>query len=321
MTILTLIEHEQGLLDPQTFALLTRARELAQAQDLALHAILIGEDVYDFAEELGAYGVSHVHLIEDERLAVYAPQAWAAAVLAVISAEKPTAVVAAGSERGNEVLAHVAARSDLPLATNCFAIQPENDGWLVTRLRWGGTLHEEARLLGEIKLLTLVTLGVEAEAEPLEEQVEIVEMGVVLDSAEFLVQVTDLIQSKRTGISLADAPVVVSGGRGVGSAAGFAPLEELATLLNGAVGCSRAVTNKGWRSHADQVGQTGTRVAPELYIACGISGASQHMSGCAGSKKLLVINTDKDAPILARADYAIIGDLHEVVPAIVAALQ
>jgi len=117
-------------------------------------------------------------------------------------------------------------------------------------------------------------------------------------------------------VSLADAEVVVSGGRGVGSADGFAVIEELAQLLGGAVGCSRAVTSAGWRPHTDQVGQTGTKISPEIYIACGISGATQHMAGCKGAKKLLAINDDAEASIFASADYAVIGDLHEVVPAI-----
>ena len=118
------------------------------------------------------------------------------------------------------------------------------------------------------------------------------------------------------GITLSTAPVVVSGGRGVGSADGFAPLEELAELLGGRVGCSRAVTNNGWRSHADQVGQTGTRIAPEIYIACGISGAIQHWVGAMGSKNILAINIDPEANMVTKAGYAVIADLHEVVPAI-----
>ena len=122
-------------------------------------------------------------------------------------------------------------------------------------------------------------------------------------------------------MSLADAPVVVSGGRGVGSAEGFAALEELAGLLGGVVGCSRAVTMAGWRPHTDQVGQTGTKISPEIYIPCGISGATQHMAGCKGAKKILAINNDPEAPILAGADYAVIGDLSEIVPAITAELR
>ena len=123
------------------------------------------------------------------------------------------------------------------------------------------------------------------------------------------------------GVTLATAPVVVGGGRGVGSADGFAPLEELAALLGGVVGCSRAVTNNGWRNHTDQVGQTGTRIAPELYFACGISGAIQHWVGAMASKRILAINIDPEANMVTKADYAVIGDLHQVVPAISAEIR
>jgi electron transfer flavoprotein alpha subunit len=127
--------------------------------------------------------------------------------------------------------------------------------------------------------------------------------------------------AQAAGVTLATAPVVVGGGRGVGSPEGFAVLEELATLLGGRVGCSRVVTNNGWRPHTDQVGQTGTKIAPDLYIACGISGAIQHWVGAAGSKRILAINTDKEANMVAKADYAVIGDLHEVIPAISAEIK
>ncbi len=123
------------------------------------------------------------------------------------------------------------------------------------------------------------------------------------------------------GVSLATAPVVVSGGRGIGSAEGFAVLEELAGLLGGAVGCSRVATNNGWRPHSDQVGQTGTKIAPELYIAAGISGATQHWAGCMGSKTILAINTDPEAPMVTRADYAVIGDAQQVLRAVVDELR
>ena len=123
------------------------------------------------------------------------------------------------------------------------------------------------------------------------------------------------------GASLATARVVVGGGRGVGGPDGFAPLEELAGLLGGVVGVSRVVTSEGWRPHTQQVGQTGTKITPELYLACGISGAIQHIAGCAGAKHIVAINTDPGAPILAHADYAVIGDLHQVIPALVEALR
>jgi electron transfer flavoprotein alpha subunit len=136
-----------------------------------------------------------------------------------------------------------------------------------------------------------------------------------------LVRVEEHVAAAGGGVSLSEAKVVVSGGRGVGSTEGFAIIEELAGLLGGAVGCSRVVTSAGWRPHKDQVGQTGTKIAPDLYIACGISGATQHMAGCRNSKRILAINADAEAPIMANADYAVIGDLKEIVPAISAEIR
>jgi electron transfer flavoprotein alpha subunit len=134
-------------------------------------------------------------------------------------------------------------------------------------------------------------------------------------------KVLERVEESSTGVSLREAKVVIGGGRGVGSAEGFAIIEELAGLLGGAVGCSRVVTSAGWRPHTDQVGQTGTKISADLYVACGISGATQHVAGAKGAKRILAINNDPEAPILAVADYAVIGDLHEVVPAISAELR
>ena len=243
----------------------------------------------------------------------YAPAAWAQAIVEQVRSLGPTAVLAPGSDRGNELLAHVAAILDLPLAAGCTAVTP-CDPPTVTRVRWGGSLLEEARVHGSPLLLTVAPHAVAAaplDAEPVVLRPE-------LDCA---IAVSERVQAVTAGVSLADAQVVVSGGRGVGSAGGFAVIEELAGLLGGAVGCSRAVTSAGWRPHSDQVGQTGTKVSPDIYIACGISGATQHMAGCKGAKKLLAINPDGEASIFASADYGVIGDLHEVVPAISAQVR
>jgi electron transfer flavoprotein alpha subunit len=241
----------------------------------------------------------------------YAPEAWAQALVEL----EPDLVVGPGTDRGHEVLAHAAARLDAPLAANCVAARADGEALLVTRQRWGGSLLEEARLTGSPKLLTVAPHAV-APAEPPSQVRELVP-----DLSSARVRVVRREEPEAGAVRLDTARVVVGGGRGVGSAEGFAILEELAELLGGAVGGSRVVTNLGWRPHADQVGQTGARIAPDLYIACGISGAIQHIVGCKAAKRILVVNKDKDAPIVARADYAVVGDLHEVLPAIVAALR
>jgi electron transfer flavoprotein alpha subunit len=227
------------------------------------------------------------------------------------------AATAPGSERGNEILAHVAAKLDQPMAANCVAVSAGSPA-TVTRVRWGGSLLEEAQLIGAPLLYTAAAHAVAA--EPIAD-IETVPVTTALSDLDGVVRVSEQIPASTAGVSLTDADVVVSGGRGVGSAEGFSIIEELAELLGGAVGCSRAVTSAGWRPHSDQVGQTGSKVSPEIYIACGISGATQHMAGVKGAKRLLAINPDGEASIFAGADYAVIGDLHEVVPAISAEIR
>jgi electron transfer flavoprotein alpha subunit len=290
---------------------------LAEADEFSRQALTLARDLGEVETvSIGTDAglpVERAHVAEG--LDAYAPGAWATALEEVIERVQPSAVVAAGTERGNEVLAHVGARRDLPFAANCIAV----DGDTLTRVRWGGSLLEEARIHSPLPLLSVAPHAVPAAEGAGSPAVET--FTPVLSDSDLVVQVTEHVDEVASGISLAEAKVVVSGGRGVGSADGFGMLEELAGLLEAAVGCSRVVTSAGWRPHTDQVGQTGTKVSPDLYIACGISGATQHIAGCKGAKKILAINSDAEAPILASADYAVIGDLTEIVPAITAELR
>jgi electron transfer flavoprotein alpha subunit len=289
--------------DPVSLEALTFARGLGEVEAL----IFDETDVEGYA----ALARRVVH----PRLGDYAPEAWAQAIIEL----EPEVVVGPGTERGHEVLAYVAARLDVPLAANVVAATADGDALQLTRQRWGGSLLEEARLSGTPKLLTVAPHAVVAEPTGATTTTE--EFTPSLGDEHFVVRVSGREQPTAGTVRLDTARVVVGGGRGVGSKEGFELLEELAKLLGGAVGGSRVVTNLGWRPHSDQVGQTGARIAPDLYIACGISGAIQHIVGCKGAKRTLVINKDESAPIVARADWAVIGDLHEIVPAIVAELR
>jgi electron transfer flavoprotein alpha subunit len=319
--ILAFVEHDGGHADRLSLEMLTLAARLATATGVPLHAALAGAGAEAAAAELGGYGVATAQVIGHPRLDAYAPAALASSLAQVATALSASAVVAPGSERGTEILAYLGAQTGQPMAANITDVVP-GERWKVTRQRWAGSLLEEAWLDGSPHLLTVAAHAV-ASAEPARSAAaaDVVAMTPTLTDADLRVRVTGQVPAASDKISLTDARVVVGGGRGIGSAEGFAMLEELAGLLGGAVGGSRVVTSAGWRPHADQIGQTGVRIAPELYIACGISGAIQHIVGCKAAKRILAINMDPEAPIMSHASYAVIGDLHAIVPAITAEIR
>ena len=345
MNVLCLVELDEGGVTDASLRALTFARSLAASAPPdpgppepgpgsaasggagpVLAAVAFGPAGRVPARLLGRYGVTEVYVVEPTALDGYAPQAWARTLEGLLSVTLAAAVVAAGTDCGSEVLAHLGAMTGQPMAANCIAAAPAAPsagpaGTLaVSRQRWAGLLIEDATVEGTPALLTVATDAVPAEPvdDPADPPVHIHEPD--LNPADLQVRAA-VSAGGDGGVSLATARVVVGGGRGVGGPDGFAPLEELASLLGGVVGVSRVVTSQGWRPHTQQVGQTGTKITPELYLACGISGAIQHMAGCASARHIVVINTDPSAPILSRADYAVIGDLAEVIPALVAALK
>ncbi len=313
---LVLIEHDRGEM-PETAL---QAVSLARGLDLDVEAVLIGDDAAPLVARLSGIGIGRVHLVHHELLTDFAPEAWGEALAELLVATGCGIALTTGTDRGNEVMAHVAAIVDEPMVANATRVKPDQP-WQITRIRWGGSLLEDVELDAGIVLFTVAPHAWPppdpirpADTPPIER----FEPTLGEDAAR--TRVVDRV-TLTAGISLATAPVVVSGGRGVGSAEGFESLEKLAEILGGVVGCSRVATNNGWRPHTDQVGQTGTRIAPDLYIACGISGAIQHWVGAMASKTVIAINTDPDANMMQKADYAVIGDLHEVVPALISALE
>jgi electron transfer flavoprotein alpha subunit len=301
---------------------LTFARQLGSP----LRAVVVGGPAGPVADQLGAYGVELAYEVTGEAFSAYAPAAWAAAVEAAVQdasqeAGAAAAVVASGTPRGNEILAHVACRLGVAMAANVTGIEGR-DPLVVSRQVLGGTALEEMRL-GDAAAVFSVA-GHACEDQPAEAPatctVRVLDVPVAANDLVARVVRTEVGASADSG-TLKSAKVVVGAGRGAGGASGFTDVLELTELLNGSLGVSRVVTSLGWRPHHEQVGQTGSKIAPDVYIPCGISGAIQHWAGCSSAKTILAINTDPDAPMVTKAHYAVIGDMHEVVPAINAEIR
>ncbi len=299
---------------------ITWARDLSSAGGgVPIDAVVVGElacPQATVAEQLAAYGVRDVHHVTGEAFDAYGGAAWASAVASVRATTGAVVVTAAGTPRGSEVLAHLGARSDVAMAANVLSFSSISP-FTVTRQVMGGAALEEMVLDQRPAVLTVAGHAVEAAPAQEAGAGRVVGSSPEVAAADLVARVVskeppapDLSGSLKT------ARVVVGAGRGAGSADGFDGLLELTELLGGSLGVSRVVTSLGWRPHHEQVGQTGSRISPELYVACGISGAIQHWAGCSSSKTILAINTDEEAPMVAKAHYAVIGDLHEIVPAI-----
>ncbi len=326
--ILVFVEPEGDDLAVLSQEALTFARAAGPTTDSAdtgLHAVAVDPLSPAAMKSLAAQGVSVLHQAQDERLAAYSAPSWAAAVVDAARAASASVVLAGASPRGNEVMAHVAARLDQRMAANVTSVESGSTATgsaslVVRRQVMGGSALEELSLDGAPALLTMAGHAVEPVPADAPGAVEVAGFTPALTDADLVARVRRTVPVAAGGADLTKARVVVGGGRGVGGPDRFDPLVELAEQLGGALGVSRVVTSLGWRPHHEQVGQTGSRITPDVYLACGISGAIQHWAGCASSKTIIAVNTDAEAPMVTKAHYAVIGDLHEVVPAITAEL-
>ncbi|WP_166828135.1 electron transfer flavoprotein subunit alpha/FixB family protein [Brevibacterium limosum] len=286
------------------------SREVAAPPSGSPEGVVIGQLSDSAVAELGRLGVSVIHHLEHPDLAEYSAAAWAQAIVD-ITPESGT-LLASGTPRGMELMAHVAVRTGQRMAAN--VIGADEEGLL--RQVHGGTAFERLRLDGELHVLTIAGHACNPEeTTPVTPEVYDYELDVAEADLATRVQRTEA-EAADDASGLTSARAVVGAGRGVGSENGFSEVLELVDHLGGALGVSRVVTGLGWRPHAEQVGQTGSRISPDVYIACGISGAIQHMAGIEGAKTLVAINSDEESTMVQRADYAIIGDLHEVVGAV-----
>jgi electron transfer flavoprotein alpha subunit len=321
--ILVLVETDlEGAAVEVSLEAVTFARDLSAAGNgVPVDAVVVGPVSDELGKELAAYGVRTVHRVGGEAVEAFSGAGWASAVLSVFEAAGSVVVMAAGTDRGNEVAAHIAARAGVPMAANVLSFSGLSP-FVVTRQVVGGSVLEEMRLHQRPSVFTVAGHAVEAQPASSPGAGELVEHEPEVAAADLLARVvsTEEPEPDLSG-ALSSAKVVVGAGRGVGGADRFDDVLELTELLGGTLGVSRVVTSAGWRPHHEQVGQTGSRISPDLYVPCGISGAIQHWAGCSSAKTILAINADEEAPMVTRATYAVIGDLHEIVPAINAEIR
>jgi len=315
-TVLVPVEIDAGGVSVVSLETLTLARGVADTVEAVLFGA-VGEPSDVVLKQLGEYAVRTLHVTTDDRLSSYSPSGWAAAVVGVARTTEARAIVAAGTPRGSDLLAHTATRLGVAMAANVTVVD-DPASFTVTRQVVGGSALEETRLVDAVAVFTVAGHALEPVPADAHTSTTVTTFVPELSDQDLVARVAR-IEEREPDLSgaLTSARVVVAAGRGVGSADGFKDVLELTDLLGGVLGVTRVVTSLGWRPHHEQVGQTGSRVSPDVYLACGISGAIQHWAGMSSSKAIIAINTDRDAPMVTKAHYAVIGDLHEIVPAVI----
>jgi electron transfer flavoprotein alpha subunit len=295
-----------------------QGRRLADERGASLTACVLGSGVEHIAKEAITYGADRVFLVDNPSLAVYRTQPYALTLVELVRQYKPEIFLLGASSRGRDLAGSVATELYTGLTADCTGldIDPETNLLRQTRPAFGGNIMATIICPNYRPQMATVRHRVfEMPAADDQRQGQIVKLDPIVSESEIATKVVDFVMEQGQ-VNLADAKIIVSGGRGVGGPEGFAPIRELAEALGGALGSSRAAVDAGWIPYAHQVGQTGRTVRPDLYIACGISGAVQHLAGMGTAKVIVAINKDPEAPIFGVANYGIVGDLFQIVPAL-----
>ncbi len=311
--ILIVAEGRDGTLRKVSYELVTVANEMAKGLGGAVQAVTLGSNIGKCAESLAKTGVAHVYQVDHAAMATFAPEVFTAALAEVIRKAQPAVILFGATGFGKELGARVAARLDMGLITDCTSFTVDGGTLVLKRPVYAG------KAVATVKAKALpVMVSIRPNIFPPAAEgsasapIEKVDVSAPAPRA----KVIEKVKKEAASVDLSEAKIVVSGGRGAKSAEGFAPIHALAQTLGAAVCASRAAVDAGWIDYSTQVGQTGKTVAPKLYIALGISGAIQHLAGMSSSKVIVAVNKDPDAPIFKVADYGIVGDLFEVVPAL-----
>ncbi len=317
-------EQRQGELTPVVIELLGEGKKLAAVKGIKLNAILLGHKVDHLVDELAAYGAETVYYADDALLENYTTEGYTKVIVDAVNEIKPEIILIGATHIGRDLAPRLASRLDTGLTADCTQLEiDEEDGKIMqTRPAFGGNIMATIICPDNRPQMSTVRPGVMDKAVKDEsKKAELVKLDVKLAQSDIRTKVLEIVKSAGEKVSLTDANVIVTGGKGLGTPDGFKLIQELADKLGGVVGSSRAAVDAGWIDRAHQVGQTGTTVKPNLYVACGVSGAIQHLAGMKESDIIVAINVDEDAPIFKVADYGIVGDLYKVIPEMLEAID
>lgn len=308
--VLVLAEAKDGNLRQVTYEAIHAAKIISQGGEVT--AAFLGADGEKHAKSLAEYGADRVVVVKHEALNQYTTDAYRQALLQVIEQTAPNAIILGHTSIGKDLSPRIAAKLGLGLVSDVTAVGMDGDTPVFTRPIYAGKAFEKRKISGGTIFATIRPNNIPALEQDASRSAEVKEIQADIKDLRTIVK--EVVRKTASGVDLSEAKIVVSGGRGVKSADGFNPLKELAAVLGAGVGASRGACDAGYCDYALQIGQTGKVVTPDLYIACGISGAIQHVAGMSNSKVIVAINKDPEAEIFKIADYGIVGDLFEIVP-------
>jgi electron transfer flavoprotein alpha subunit len=314
--ILVFAEQVDGVFRKVAFEIASEGRRLADALAEPLTAVVLGSGVENLATTLKKYGADKILVGDDPSLMDYTTEAYTCALTGIVKASDPKILLLGASTRGKDLAARLAARLETGLVTECIALTIQAGNLVATKPIFGGKVLAQIAVNGTPQMAAVRPNVLDITEVDRNGSID----KVKVDVGEVRTTVVEKKVEAVAKVDLTEADIVVSGGRGMGGS-DFTVVEELARALGAAVGASRSAVDEGWRPHSDQVGQTGKVVSPNLYIACGISGAIQHLAGMGSSKYIVAVNKDPDAPIFRKADYGIVGDLFEIIPAMTDAVK
>jgi len=314
MKILAVAEQRDNKFKKSAYEVVCTARTIADQMGGEAAALVIGSQVQSIAGELSGYGAQRILAVQNPKLEKYSSTAYSKVIAEVVKKEQSSVVLLSATAMGKDCAPRVAVKLDAGIGSECIALKVEGENIIATRPVYGGKALTDIKINSAIKVFTIRPNVFTAETNG-DAAVNIEILDVPLAESDFASFAVETTQASGK-LDVAEADIVVSGGRGLKAAENFKMIEDLASAIGGTVGASRAVVDAGWRPHSEQVGQTGKTVSPMLYVAIAISGAIQHLAGMSSSKYIVAINKDKDAPIFQTADYGIIADAFEIIPAL-----